>query len=151
MPYNFLIGNKSNYSEDPSKKKQTYQESMRTKLVMDPKAMFISSPPVSTADIKITRILLTITGITYSNKPFDGNTQGSWSNFPSLIGVLPEDIGLVNIVENPYPFQAGAQFVDIGPGNNIGCYVNDSFILEGPSADKYYFDPYAVTGYANIT
>jgi uncharacterized protein (TIGR02145 family) len=52
MPYDFLIGNKSNYSEDPSKKKQTYQESLRTKLTMDPKAMFLASPPIAGAGLK---------------------------------------------------------------------------------------------------
>lgn len=47
MAYNFLIGNKSNYSEDPSKKKQTYKESLRNKLTMDPKAMFLQTPPAT--------------------------------------------------------------------------------------------------------
>ena len=50
MPYNFLIGNKSNYSEDPSKKRTSYQESLRTKLTMDPKAMFLQTPPSSIYD-----------------------------------------------------------------------------------------------------
>ena len=47
MPYNFLIENKSNYSEDPSKKKPTYKESLRTKLTMDPKSIFLATPPLT--------------------------------------------------------------------------------------------------------
>ena len=149
MPYDFLIGNKSNYSEDPSKKKQTYKESLRNKLTMDPKAMFLATPP-PTFPPPPPKIKLTIT-VSFSNKPFDGNTQGSWYGTPSLVGVLPEDIGLVTIEENPDPLLTGAQFVNIGPGNGIGCYVNDCFMLTGPSSDKYYFDPYEISGYANIT
>ena len=100
-----------------------------------------STPPI---------ITLTITGLGGINKSYDGTDVGYLGGIPTLDGVLPEDIGLVNIEADPDPFIAGAQFVNIGPGNNIGCYVNDSFILTGPSAGKYYFDPYAITGYANI-
>lgn len=57
MPYDFLIGNKSRLSPNPFKgdnnyqdsvKKEdrtSYQESLRKKLSMDPKSMFLGEPP----------------------------------------------------------------------------------------------------------
>ena len=98
------------------------------------------------------RILVKLGGLTYSSKPYDGNTQGSAGGFPTIIeGVLPQDIGKVSVVSNNDPFSYGAQFVNAGPGNHIGCYINDAVLLTGPLAYKYKFDPYAITGYANIT
>lgn len=45
MSYNFLIGNKSNYSEDPSKRRQTYQKSFLKSLAINSKATFEPSYP----------------------------------------------------------------------------------------------------------
>jgi len=46
MPYDFLIGGKkSSLSPDASKKKELYTAANRNKLTMDPKAIFIASPP----------------------------------------------------------------------------------------------------------
>jgi uncharacterized protein (TIGR02145 family) len=51
MAYNFIEGQRrSNLSQDPSKEKVNYQESLRTKLTMDPKAMFLQTPPISTGN-----------------------------------------------------------------------------------------------------
>jgi len=47
MAHNFLIGNKSNLSIDPTKKKVDYRESLRKKLTMDPKSIFVASPPTA--------------------------------------------------------------------------------------------------------
>jgi hypothetical protein len=149
MPYSFLIGSKTNYSEDPSKKKPTYKESLRNKLTMDPKAMFLATPP-PTFPPPPPKIKLTIT-VSFSNKPFDGNTLASINGLVTLSGVLPQDVGNVSVIDNPFPVINGPQFVSIGPGNNIGCFVDDSYILDGSAADRYYFDPFEISGYANIT
>lgn len=97
------------------------------------------------------RILVKIIGVTFSNKPYDGNDLASPSGFPSITGVLPHDIGRVGIDFNNDPFQFGARFVSINIGNHIGIYPNDAFLLTGELAYKYKFDPFAICGYANIT
>ena len=48
MPYKFIQGqNRSNLSIDPAKDTRPYTERLRRKLVMDPKAIFIASPPTA--------------------------------------------------------------------------------------------------------
>jgi len=68
MPYDFLIGNKSNLSPDPSNKPLNYQESLRKKLTMDPKAMFIASPPTTGIGEKEGEYYIDLPSITIGNQ-----------------------------------------------------------------------------------
>lgn len=98
------------------------------------------------------RITVKVLGLFFSNKPYDGNNSASfgYSIYPPPVeGILPQDIGKVTVEENS--FAEGSKFVTSEVGNHIGVYLNDTFILTGPSAYKYKIDPLAIAGYADIT
>jgi len=150
MPYNFLIGNKSNYSEDPSKKKQTYRESLRTKLTMDPKAMFLNQPAVSTGDIPVyvhpTPIISLDANVSYRVTDLPISVQRH-----DTLGDLVTTDGWRNRVSNPninlYDNGNGA-FIDIGAytlnsdnGGNIYLDSNTGQdIYFGDSVDEGFLD-----------
>jgi len=85
-----------------------------------------------------------------TNKPYDGNNLCSPGGFPTIIsGILPQDIGKVGIDFNYFP-SINTTFVSTDVGNHIGVIPNDAFVLTGPSAYKYKYDPLAIFEYADI-
>lgn len=95
------------------------------------------------------RIVLKVGGLTVLNKQYDGNDYASIVGIPTLEGLLPQDVGKVNIEDNW--FGAGGKMLSSEVGTHIGVYLNDLFVLTGPSAYKYKYDPLAIIGYADIT
>lgn len=92
MPYNFLIGNrKSNLSPDPSVERKPYTETLRKGLTMDPKAMFLSSPAISTFS-EASNQTTTPTGsgnllfyvLSFNDPYFDYNSLTAWNSVFNL-------------------------------------------------------------------
>jgi len=126
MPYDFLIGNKSNYSEDPSKKKQTYQESLRTKLTMDPKAMFLASPPIAGAGLKEPKYPVDFPSIRIGNQIWTSQNldittlyDGTDITYGNQISETPDALW-TSCIENGTPLWCWREFDD--DGSRYGNY-----------------------------
>lgn len=82
------------------------------------------------------RIPVTYTGLLALDKIYDGNNVASFTGLPTLVGVLPEDIGNLQLTENLF-----GNFLYADPtgavGNNKLCYNVDYYILTGTALSKY--------------
>lgn len=95
------------------------------------------------------RIPIKVKGFVILNKQYDGNNIASIIGFPELEGVLPEDIGKVNIVVNEF-YSIGPRMLSSEIGTHIGVYLNDYCYLIGELSYKYKYDPLAIIGYGDI-
>ena len=86
-----------------------------------------------------------VSGITANDKVYDGtNTATISSNAVVLVGVLPEDVGLVSLSTNGYV--ATFASASAGPSNEVSV---SGLSLIGPKAASYALTPPALS--ANIT
>ena len=89
-----------------------------------------AQPSGLSADINPKEI--TITGLSFSNKSYDGNDFASPNSIPSLSGVVAADINDVYLFEDFASFN----FSSTAVGNNISIIINDYF-LDGSAAGNY--------------
>jgi len=82
------------------------------------------------------RIPVTYTGLIAIDKIYDGTPTASFTGIPTLVGVLPEDVGNLQLTENLF-----GSFLYADPtgavGNNKLCYNVDYWILTGNALSKY--------------
>jgi len=152
MPYDFLIGNKSNYSEDPSKRKQTYRESLRTKLTMDPKAMFLNQPAVSTGDIPVydhpTPIISLDANVNYrvTDLPISIQRHDSVANLVTTDGWRNKvDIQNPNLYDN-----GNGAFIDIG-SYTLSSDGGGSVYLDASTGQDIYFGDSVDEGFLDFS
>lgn len=74
---------------------------------------------------------LTISGLTADNKPYDRTISATLSGTPTLVGVLPADVGNVTLSGTPV-----ATFASAGFGNGIAVTVT-GYTLSGSAAGSY--------------